>query len=183
MLKNKKGQTGTLQALAISLLVIGIVLGFGILMIREIGLVMTDQTATVNNETITPINNTIVWLANNQSATGCWDEFSVSEILNITSSPGDTNASIIASGNYTFGSVGTITQKITSENAGDSWSVTYSYKYDDSTECAGVRDTITSVATIPGWLIIIVIIAIVGILLALVFRYLPRGAVGGVAEI
>lgn len=182
MLKNKKGQTGTLQTLAISLLIIGIVLGFGILMLREIGLVMTDQSATVINETITPINNTVVWLVNNQSVIGCWDSFNVDVITNSTIGIGDTNTSVIASGNYTVGAVGTITQTVTSET-GDTWNVTYNYKYDDSAECIAVGATITSIATIPGWLIIIVIIAIVGILLAMVFKYLPQSTGGGVAEI
>ena len=40
---------------------------------------------------------------------------------------------------------------------------------------AGVNDTITAMATIPTWLTIIVLIAIVGILLAVVFTVLPRG--------
>lgn len=38
-----------------------------------------------------------------------------------------------------------------------------------------VNDTIQAMATIPEWLSIIVIIAIVGILLAIVFTVLPRG--------
>jgi len=40
---------------------------------------------------------------------------------------------------------------------------------------AGVNDTISAMATIPTWLTIIVLIAIVGILLAIVFTVLPRG--------
>ena len=38
----------------------------------------------------------------------------------------------------------------------------------------GVNDTITAVKKIPTWLGIIVILAIVGILLAIVFSVLPR---------
>jgi len=40
---------------------------------------------------------------------------------------------------------------------------------------AGVNDTITAMKVIPTWLSIIVILAIVGILLAIVFSVLPRG--------
>ena len=40
---------------------------------------------------------------------------------------------------------------------------------------SGVNDTINALAEIPQWLSIIVIIAIVGILLAIVFTVLPRG--------
>ena len=38
-----------------------------------------------------------------------------------------------------------------------------------------VKNTTAAMAEIPGWLSIIVIIAIVGILLAIVFTVLPRG--------
>lgn len=40
---------------------------------------------------------------------------------------------------------------------------------------SGVNDTINALGEIPTWLSIIVIIAIVGILLAIVFTVLPRG--------
>lgn len=39
----------------------------------------------------------------------------------------------------------------------------------------GVNDTVQALAEIPSWLSIIVIIAIVGIILAIVFTVLPRG--------
>jgi uncharacterized protein involved in cysteine biosynthesis len=47
---------------------------------------------------------------------------------------------------------------------------------------SGVNDTIQALATIPNWLSIIVILAIVGILLAIVFSVLPRAgtATGGI---
>jgi len=44
----------------------------------------------------------------------------------------------------------------------------------------GVNDTITAMKKIPTWLPIIVILAIVGILLAIVFAVLPRAGGGGV---
>ena len=46
---------------------------------------------------------------------------------------------------------------------------------DDGSEAAlGVNDTITALKKVPTWLSIIVILAIVGILLAIVFSVLPR---------
>ena len=39
---------------------------------------------------------------------------------------------------------------------------------------SGVNETINALATIPTWLSIIVLLAIVGILLAIVFSVLPR---------
>jgi len=44
----------------------------------------------------------------------------------------------------------------------------------DSNAYTGVNDTITAMNKIPTWLGIIVILAIVGILLAIVFAVLPR---------
>ena len=45
---------------------------------------------------------------------------------------------------------------------------------------AGVNDTITALGEIPEWLTIVVILAIVGILLAIVFSVLPRAGGGSV---
>ena len=42
-------------------------------------------------------------------------------------------------------------------------------------EALAVNETIVAIGKIPGWLSIIVILAIVGILLAIVFSVLPRG--------
>jgi len=177
MLKNKKGQTSTLQSIVIGLLVIGIVLGLGILVMREFANTMTDQSATVSNETIVPINNTVVWLSNNQTSVGCWKSFGISEVKF------NTNGTLILPGNYTADWRGGIIQTEASEVGLSNWNVTYSYSYDDSPECAAVEDTINATGKIPTWLAIFVIIFIVGILLALVFRYLPRSPGGGVAEI
>lgn len=44
----------------------------------------------------------------------------------------------------------------------------------DSMAAIGVNDTIEAMGKIPTWLSIIVILAIVGILLAIVFSVLPR---------
>jgi len=180
MLKNKKGQISTLQSVVIGIFIIGIVLGMGILLVREVADTMTDQTGSVVNETIDPINGTLVWLDYNKSSVNCWQSFGVSEVRNLTDDV------VIHTGNYTTDWRGAITA--TSELAGDgtydaSWNVSYTYKYDDSAECRGVEDTITSVGKIPTWLAIFVIVFIVGVLLALVFKYIPRSPGGGVAEI
>jgi len=45
---------------------------------------------------------------------------------------------------------------------------------------AGVNDTIKALGEIPEWLTIVVILAIVGILLAIVFSVLPRAGGGSV---
>lgn len=39
----------------------------------------------------------------------------------------------------------------------------------------GVNDTITALRVVPDWLDIIIIVAIAGIILGLVFYFLPRG--------
>ena len=86
-MRSKKGQIGTLQNLVISLVVIGIVLGIGLLVLGE----FKDQLTSGSEE----------WTA--------------------------------------------------------------------------VNETVVAIGKIPAWLSIIVILAIVGILLAIVFSVLPRG--------
>ena len=86
-MRSKKGQIGTLQNLVITLVIIGIVLGIGLLVLGE----FKDQLTTNSDE----------WTA--------------------------------------------------------------------------VNETVYAIGKIPGWLSIIVILAIVGILLAIVFSVLPRG--------
>jgi len=93
LIKNKKGQIGTLQSIVITLVTVGIVLGIGFLVLEE----FKDQM-----------------------------------------NPGSQAES-------------------------------------------GVNETINAMAKIPTWLPIIVILAIVGILLAIVFSVLPR--TGGVAAV
>ena len=88
LLKNKKGQIGTLQTIIITLVVVGIVLGIGFLVLEK----FMDQMDT------------------------------------------------------------------------------------GSEAEAGVNDTIQALAEVPSWLSIVVILAIVGILLAIVFSVLPRAS-------
>lgn len=45
---------------------------------------------------------------------------------------------------------------------------------ENSTQALALNETINAIAKIPGWLSIIVILSIVGILLAIVFSVLPR---------
>ena len=87
LIKNKKGQLGSLQQIIITLVVVGIVLGVGFLVLEEFSDAMTDGTQAQ----------------------------------------------------------------------------------------AGVNDTIAALNEIPTWLTIIVIMAVVGIILAIVFAVLPRG--------
>ena len=58
LLKNRKGQIGTLQTIIISLVVIGIVLGIGFLVLEE----FMDQM-TAGSEAKSGVNKTIVAMA------------------------------------------------------------------------------------------------------------------------
>jgi len=183
---NKKG-IGALQSLAIGLLVVGVVLGFLFIFLNTLTADLSSTSATVYNETVTPVNNTPVWLSYNYSSVGCFDTFSIIDVRN------DTSGNIINSGNYSTDPAGTITwnglvavvdsAEVDVGELGSPWNVTYSYMYDPSSACVGIEDTITGVAKLPAWLGLVVLLVIIGILLALVYKYIQVKGGGEIAEI
>ncbi len=66
------------------------------------------------------------------------------------------------------------------------WNVTYTYA-SGGAGCVALEEAVEAIGVIPGWLAIIVILLVVGILLMILFRVLPtmggRGSAGEVAEI
>ena len=94
------------------------------------------------------------------------------------------NTSIIGSGNYTIDAdLGKVYSTGTGSADGKNWNITYTYTYWDSDGCSGVNTTVTALKKIPTWLGIIVILAIVGILLAIVFNVLPGQGFAGIGGI
>ena len=50
---------------------------------------------------------------------------------------------------------------------------------DDATATSGINDTLQAVAGIPAWLPLIVLVLVIGIILAIVFRVLPGARTSG----
>jgi len=186
---NKRGQIATLQTLVIALLIIGIVLGIGFLLLEEFVGVIDDKAGTFTNATYETVSDNGVYSEYNSTNAliPCFNTFALSICINAT------EGTEISSGNYTTTAA---TGKLAySGIAGGGynttdWNCTGTYLYGGA-GCAGVESTIEGVEEIPQWLTIIVIIFIVGILLAIVFKVLPRvtggrtsgGSGGVVAEI
>ena len=169
-MKTKKAQIGTLQGVIIALLVIGIVLGIGFLVLQEFQETIGTTVGSTANETIT-MTAAGTQVANNVTADNCFHSFAVTAVNNISD-----EALTFAVGNYTSEAYsGTIYGTAGSELLGEDVNVSYTYLYDTGEACTGLGATETAIQEIPTWLTIIVIMFIVGILLAIVFRVLPSG--------
>ena len=175
-LGNKKAQIGNLQGIVLSLVVIGIVLGIGFLVLSEFKDTINTDVGSVVNETLTTVGDSVTSpeiVAT--STTNCFGNFVPTTVTNATS------ATLITSGNYTYNSNGTIWYTGIEDFEGfnnSNWNVTYTYTYGDEA-CGSIEDTETAMNTIPTWFTIIVILAIVGILLAIVFKVLPNASGSG----
>jgi len=175
---NKKG-VSSLRDVAIVLLVVGVILGFTFIFLNTLTDDMSDTSATVYNETITPINGTPVWVANNYSSIDCYSDFSVTEAMDESNSTDGA----VHSGNYSTNPAGTILWNGLEVSVDHNWNVTYTYKYDDSGACIGVEETIEGIAKLPTWLGLVVLLLIIGVLLGLIYKHIqPRGG-GTTAEI
>lgn len=141
-------------------------------MIEEFKEATNDKIATVSiPENIVP-TTAGVYVTKNSTTAGinCYNTFVVTQIKNRTGNI------VISSGNYSYdtntGRVWNTSTYIFS--VGNLWNVTYTYNY-GLEACAGVESTIDATNKVPAWLAIMVILAIVGILLAIVFKVLPTG--------
>jgi hypothetical protein len=171
MVKNKKGQLGNLQGIIMTLIVVGLLLGAGYLVLSKFIAVYPVETHTVSNETITPTTGGNYTTYNYQD-TDCFSNAKVVKVYNQTGAILE-----IESANYTFSSNGLLTNITYDALYTPRWNITYTY--DQGIDgCEGVERTIDATDTIPEFLPIIIIVAVVGILLAIVFKVLP-GAVGG----
>jgi len=173
---NEKGQIGSLQNIVIALVVIGILVGIGFLILQEFESNLSENVATVTNETLTTVTEAGEYVEYNSTTAGinCYNSFSP---IIVTSA---SNGVVINSGNYSYNSDGKIWATAADFN-NTNWNVTYTYQY-GTEACGGVESTIEATGKVPAWLPLVVILLIVGILMWLVFRVIPSGSVsiGGV---
>ena len=180
MITNKKGQIGNLTGIITALVVVGILIGVGFLVLEQFESDLSDTVTTVTAETTRAVvTGTGVYMAYNSTTSGinCYNDFKVTSVVNQS---GDNLA--INTGNYTYNSDGKIWSISSGIYNNTLWNVTYTYE--SGTEgCVGVQSTITATKKIPTFLPIIVIVAIVGILLAIVFASLKFSDKGSVAQV
>ena len=168
---NKKGELRQIQPVILSLVIVGIILGIGLLVLSEFQSGLSTASATVNNETLTTVTEAGETVTT--AGTCGFNSFAVTTATNAT------GGEIIASGNYTIDSDKGIVYSTGGTYNNSDWNVTYNYNYGQE-GCEGVNATINAINKIPTWLPIIVILAIVGIILAIVFSVLPKAG-GGIS--
>ena len=176
LFNSKKAQSGTLQALVVSLIVIGIVLGVGFMLYNEFSDTLGDTAGTNDglNETVTlaSLEAGGVFVDKNHTSVNCFNSFVVTNVENSTQFLTINIANI--SWNEDTGMVWNTSVIATNFSDGEV-NLTYTYKYSDSEACSAIEDTIDATSTIPTWLTIIVILVIVGLLFFIVFKVLPQG--------
>jgi len=163
---------GTLIGIVVALVTIGIVLGLGFMVLDEFGTNLDLDTYTVGNETIDPTTVGGAILAHHYNNTNCWDNLAITSVSNYST------YDVIESANYSWSEEGRLWNLTASEILHDgtqyAWIVNYTYESSNSEACLGIEASSTAVNKIPGWLAIIVVMLIIGIMLGLVFKVLPN---------
>ena len=168
-MRKTQGQLGSLQGIILTIVVIGVLLGAGFFILDEFLDQTDDNVFTVTNESGGWINQTTYLLAQRNIAPGFHSPV-VTSAINSTS-----NASIPV-GNMTVDGQGRIINSTSLEY--EAVSFTYTYK-GGTTAFIGMNDTINALLTIPELLGLVVLIAMVGVILFLVFNMIPGARVSG----
>ncbi len=166
----KKGQLGNLQGIIVVLMIVGILLGAAFFILDEF---ITQARATDSVTVLEEVGyvNSTGYTLTGISAPG----FNTPVITAIY------NDSItLTAGNYTVSSSGVVTNAsvITGINESDLWNINYTYLRGGNAYVA-INSTIVAMLTIPNLLGLIVLIAVIGIILAVVFNVIPGARVQG----
>lgn len=161
----KKGQLGNLQGIIVVLILIGILLGAGFFILDEfLNQVSVDDAVTVSNET--GFVNSTGYTLLGTSAPG-FNTPVITEVRN--------ESNIIAVGNYTVSPEGIITNatEILGFMTPDAeYNISYTYLRGGEAYIA-INVTSQAMLTIPRLLGLIVLIAVVGVILAIIFNVIP----------
>ena len=184
-MKGKKAQLGNLQGIIALLIVVAVLVGAGLLVIQEFMNqdTMTDTATTTVNETglylNSSIGNSTVADAttapgfNTFAATVCYANVTGTAVMALAVEPNST----IAAGNYTVDPVqGSIVNATADVHDDVGCTYTYNYGRDSYTS---VNDTMSSMTTVPDLLGLIILIAVIGIILAIVFNVVPGARMSG----
>ena len=181
-LKEHKSQIGNLPGIISTLVVAGILIAAGFFILQTFleEDQFSDTPGAVTNETgLTIVNTTTSTVAH--AADAGFNTFVVSACYgNVTGlGVGNTLAPnvTLAVGNYTVGaSTGVITPTTTANYTDVKCSYTFLY---GESAYTSLNDTIDAVGTIPDLLGLIILIAVIGIVLAVIFNIIPGARVSG----
>jgi len=170
------GEINKLTTVILTLVFIGIILGVGFLVLQEFKNSIDDDYSNsyhrINDESVTQAELTAggttgIYLDKNSTNVDCFNSGTIKgTVLSVVNS---TDKILITSGNWSYDSTTGLFRNITNTFPNATWYVNYTY-YGDGDSCDALTDTITAAKEIPGWLTIIVIIVIVGVLIFLVLN-------------
>jgi len=180
-IKEHKGQLGGLTSIVATLVVVGVLIAAGFFVIQTLleEDQFSDTSASVINETGLHINTTVSTVA--KSTEIAFNTFAVSACYgNVTGLgllvPPNTT---IAAANYTIDAdLGTITDATAGAENYTDVACSYTYLYGE-TSYTSMNDTITAMGTIPDLLGLIILIAVIGVILAVIFNVIPGSRVSG----
>lgn len=157
------------------LIIVGILLGAGFFIFDEFQNQIDNIDNTVDSENNTGIvgiaylNSTGYTVAD--AGEPCFNNFVVTGISN------RTDGGTIADTNYT---VNANTGFVTNTTSITHTNVSISYTYNDgSSSCRGIEATTQAMLTIPELLGLIILIAVIGVILAVIFNVIPGAKVSG----
>jgi hypothetical protein len=171
-MKSKKGQDiGDMQKIVITLVVIGMFLGIGLLLLSNF-----HQQTYERSDTISVVNGSITTVVNTTGSDLPVKNYK-EVICDITDCINRTSNTQIPTTNWTDATNCVITAVTPSIYENRLWNCSYSYTYKpETTSTVAVNNTMNATATIPTWIPILIIIIIAAVILFYV--RLMRGSTG-----
>jgi len=180
-IKEHKGQLGGLPGIVATLVIVGILIAAGFFIIQTFleEDQFTDSEGAVSNETGLYINTTVATVSH--STDTAFNTFAVSDCYANATGEGiltTANLTIVTANYTTDADDGTITDATAGAENYTDVACTYTYLY-GGTSYTSVNDTITAMGTIPDLLGLIILIAVIGIILVVIFNVVPGSRVSG----
>ena len=164
MKMNKRGNTEMLLTGVLALMLGGIILIFGLVMLDELYINTVDTTVTVNNETLTTMDEAGEYITST-SLDDCG--FSGFTVLNMY------NASIgtieLASPNWSIvGREGKVIGTGSVDVNGSDWNITYTYDMGNNSACVSANLTITGQGKYGDYIDLIALAIVISVVVSLV---------------
>jgi hypothetical protein len=167
---DKKGATlNTLYIAALTIIIVGILLGVGLYTMSEVSRGVASDTLTVVNETPVVFGTAAVSVA---TASDCQArDFAITSVWNGSEAE-------IPSTNYTFSTAGVLTGVADSPFNNSQANVSYTYTGTERTAttdpCETISTSVTGLSGMADWMTIIVVALAAGIVLAIVIGSFSR---------
>lgn len=181
-MKNKKGQLGSLPGIITTFFIVALFIGIGFIVVQEFRDhdALSDTSGSVTNETGLFLNETTDTLAkatavefNGVSVSAVWADDNQSNCTQLGAERTPTGYSrLVESANYSVYSDGVIENATTCVFPNVTF--TYTYNYGESS-LLGANDTLVALQTFPDLFGLLILIALIGIVLAIVFNVMPGG--------